>query len=88
MARRSAGKTIERAAEIGVGKWFYFPCCAGPRSEPSAGLAIVHHQEVLVAEVRTVLDADQLDADQERNLRRWPGPAPLMAEVEAPPPRG
>ena len=69
-----------------MGRYFYLPCCAGPRTEPSAGLAIVAYRKVLVGEVVTVLDRDQLDDEQAAILARWPGAAPLLHEVEAPPP--
>ena len=71
---------------VGTHRYFYFPCCDGPRSEPSRGLAIVHHSAVLLGEIITVLGRDQLfDGEQERILARWPGPTPLMDDVEAPP---
>ena len=75
------------AEALGVGRYFYFPCCAGPRTEQSRGLAIVHHVSVLLGEVITVLDRDQLDDAQERVLRLWPAAtAPFLHQVEAPPP--
>ena len=86
MRFREAHGLPASADAIGAGRWFYMPCCAGPRSEPSRGLAIVHHVSVLLGEVITVLDRDQLDAEQERILALWPGPAPLLHEIEAPPP--